>query len=103
MQTAIHVLRYLIGLEQPDTQTTQAECNCLANYAAGKHRLVELGGYEGASMRILGSAMSPKGVLYAVDPFTPGRLGFCWSELIARKEAARTRRNIVFVKQLSRE
>ena len=47
--------------------------------------------------------MSSTGVLYAVDPFTPGRLGFCWSELVARKEASRSRRDIVFVKQLGRD
>ncbi len=103
MQTAVHVLRCLIGLEQPHTQTTQAERDCLAVYAAGKHRLVELGVYEGVSTYILGRAMAPTGVLYAVDPFIPGRLGFCWSELVARKEASRTRRDIVFVKLLSRD
>jgi len=103
MQTAVHALCCLIGLGKPDTQTTQAERNCLAAYAAGKHRLVELGVYEGVTTNVLGSAMSATGVLYAVDPFVPGRLGFCWSELVAKKEAWRTHRKIVFVKLLSRE
>jgi predicted O-methyltransferase YrrM len=103
MKTAIHALRCLIGLDKPDTQTTQAERDCLATYAVGRHRLVELGVYEGVSTNVLASAMSPTGVLYAVDSFLPGRLGFCWSELVARKEVWRSRRDIVFVKLLSRD
>jgi predicted O-methyltransferase YrrM len=102
MRTVIHALGCLIGLEKPDTQTTEAERDCLATYAAGRHRLVEIGVYEGVSTNVLASAMSPTGVLYAVDPFIPGRLGICWSELVARKMALRTRRDIVFVKLLSR-
>jgi predicted O-methyltransferase YrrM len=103
MKTAIHALAYLVGLEPPHTQTTQAERNCLAGYAAEKSRLVELGVYEGVSTNALASAMHPKGLLYAVDPFIPGRLGFCWSELVARREAFRTGKKIVFVKLLSRD
>jgi predicted O-methyltransferase YrrM len=103
MHTAVHALRCLIGLDKPDTQTTQAERDCLAACAAGRHRLVEIGVYEGVSTNVLASAMSPRGILYAVDPFTPGRLGFCWSELVARKEASRSRRDIVFIKLLSRD
>jgi predicted O-methyltransferase YrrM len=104
MKTAIHALGCLIGLGKPHTQTTEAERNCLVAYAAAKHRLVELGVYEGVTTTVLGSAMSPAGVLYAVDPFFPGRLGFCWSELIARKQALHnTHRNIVFMKLLSQD
>ena len=103
MKTAIHALGCLIGLAKPHTQTTQAERNCLAAYAAGKHRIVELGVFEGVATNVLGNSMSSEGVLYAVDPFIPGQLGFCWSELIARKEAWLARRNIVFVKLLSED
>jgi predicted O-methyltransferase YrrM len=103
MRTAIHAIRCLIGLDKPYTQTTGAERNCLATYAAGRHRLVEIGVYEGVSTNILAGAMSPTGILYAVDPFTPGRLGFCWSELVARKEALRSHKNIIFIKLLSRD
>jgi predicted O-methyltransferase YrrM len=103
MNTAIHGIRCLVGLDKPDTQTTQAERDCLAACATGKHRVVEIGVYEGVSTLVMATAMSPRGVLYAVDPFTPGRLGFCWSELVARKEALRSRRNIVFIKQLSQD
>src|SRR2546430_17024549 len=80
MDIAIHALRCLIGLDKPYTQTTDAERHCLATYAVGRHRLLEIGVYEGVSTNVLASAISPTGVLYAVDPFTPGRLGFCWSE-----------------------
>jgi predicted O-methyltransferase YrrM len=103
MHSAIHSLRYLIGLDKADSQTTQAERDCLASYATGRNRLLEIGVYEGASTNVLASAMSLTGVLYAVDPFTPGRLGICWSELIARKEALSSRKHIVFIKLLSRD
>ena len=103
MKTAIPALGCLIGLEKAHTQTTRSERNCLAAYAAAKCRLVELGVYEGVTTNVLGNAMAPSGVLYAVDPFIPGRFGFCWSEIIARKEAWRAHRNIVFVKHLSQD
>jgi hypothetical protein len=35
--------------------------------------------------------MDPAGVLYAVDPFEPGRLGFSLQRVIARREIRRVR------------
>ena len=35
MYTAVHTLRYLIGLDKPHSQTTQAERDCLAAQPEG--------------------------------------------------------------------
>ena len=39
--------------------------------------------------------MAPQGVLYAVDPYAPGRLGFSAHRIIARREVARERNGTV--------
>lgn len=39
--------------------------------------------------------MAPEGILYAVDPFEAGRLGFSTQRIIAHREVARSRRGQV--------
>jgi predicted O-methyltransferase YrrM len=100
---AVHFGRYLVGLDQADTQTTQAERACLAELAAGKRRAVEIGVYEGVGTRTIASRMDPLGVLYAIDPFFEGRLGVCWSELIARREMRKVPARIEVIRAFSYE
>lgn len=100
MKAAVHWLRYLLGRDQPETQTTQAERNCLASFAANSSRSVELGVFEGVSTDVIARSMS-KGILYAVDPFIHGSLGICWSELIARSHANHA--NVEFLKMTSHQ
>jgi DNA-binding CsgD family transcriptional regulator len=52
---ALHFGRYLVGLDQADSQTTQAERACLAELAEGKRRAVEIGVYEGVGTRTIAS------------------------------------------------
>lgn len=96
----IHYARYVIGLDRPHTQTTDAERNCLSRHAAGKQRAIEIGVFEGLSTGIIRRAMEAAGVLYAVDPFPAGRLGLSWQYLIARSELRNT---VKFVRLTSRE
>src|SRR5438477_652847 len=42
-RSAQHALRYFLGLDQAETQTTAAERQCLARYASGRRRIVEIG------------------------------------------------------------
>jgi predicted O-methyltransferase YrrM len=51
--------------------------------------LVELGVWHGVSTSRLRRAMDPDGVLYAVDPYPSGRLGFSFPQFIARREVAK--------------
>jgi predicted O-methyltransferase YrrM len=106
-RTLWHALRYLAGTESPHTQTSERERDALARYAQGRKRAVEIGVYEGATTVTLARAMKGAGggTLYAVDPFFPGRAGFCWSELIARSAVRRAgvADTVAFVKSLSSE
>lgn len=79
-----HFLRVLFGREEPETQTTQAERDCLRKYAHNKTRLVEIGVFEAVTTAILASSMAPTGECFAIDPFQKGRFGVCWSKLITK-------------------
>ena len=79
-KTLGHLMRYYLGLEPASSQTSEAERNALALYAAGRRSLsgdrcvrrtdnLGVGEVDG----------SGEGVLYAIDPFLAGRLGICWS------------------------
>jgi len=81
-----HYIAWKVGLAQATTQTTSAERDCLARYATGRRRLVEIGVWHGVTTKRLRAAMHPRGVLSAVDPFPVGRLGFSVQQHIAHRE-----------------
>jgi predicted O-methyltransferase YrrM len=82
-------LLHTFQLRRADTQTTAAERACIAAYAAGRRRLVEIGVMHGASTRLLCEVMAPDGTLTAIDPFPAGRLGMSFEYAIARREVSR--------------
>lgn len=90
-----HFLQWLVGLAPAETQTTQAERDCLARHAAAKRRLVEIGVWHGVTTARIRSVMAPDAVLYAVDPFPTGRLGVSLQRIIARRQAASIRNGAV--------
>jgi predicted O-methyltransferase YrrM len=83
-----HYLAWTVGLAPATTQTTVAERDCLAQFAADRRHLVEIGVWHGVTTRRLRAAMHPQGVLSAVDPFPVGRLGFSVQQRIAHREVA---------------
>lgn len=89
MRVLPHLLLWSIGLAHAETQTTEAERECLARHAAGRRRVVEIGVWHGVTTKRLRQAMAPNGELLAVDPFPRGRLGFSAQRLIARREVSR--------------
>lgn len=89
MKVFAHLLGWSCGLAPPQTQTTDAERLCLARHARGVQRVVELGVWHGVTTSVLRRSMASDGVLWAVDPFEPGRLGFSAQRLIATREVAR--------------
>lgn len=100
----LHYLFWKIGLASAQTQTTESESECLKRLATGKLRIVEIGVWHGVNTRILANAMSESGILYACDPFFPGKLGFCWYREIAHHEARRDRsKNVQFLEMKSSE
>jgi glycosyltransferase involved in cell wall biosynthesis/predicted O-methyltransferase YrrM len=60
-------------------------------WAAGAHTVVELGVAEGGSAAELRSVMSPRGRLYLVDPYEPGRLGVSMARVVARRTVGEVR------------
>jgi predicted O-methyltransferase YrrM len=85
----IHLIRYKIGLDQAQSQTTQAERDAVAKYASGKMRAAEIGVFEGVTTGVIAKALSDQGELFAIDPFIVGRVGICWGKPIARSETFR--------------
>lgn len=86
---SLHFALWVLGLVPGESATTDAERDCLARYAADRRRVVELGVWHGVSTRRLRSAMDPRGILYAVDPYPPGRLGFSFQQIIGHREVSR--------------
>jgi predicted O-methyltransferase YrrM len=91
MRVATHFALWTLGLSPAETQTSEAERQFLAESAKGRKRLVEIGVWHGVTTARLRAAMAPTGVLFAVDPFPPGRLGFSMQALIAHREVKRVR------------
>jgi len=67
----------------PHSQTTIREREALKKYSKGKRRGVEIGVYEGVTTCLIAEGLAQDGVLYSIDPFLGGRMGICWSKLIA--------------------
>jgi predicted O-methyltransferase YrrM len=91
MRVAEHFVLWALGQAKAETQTTEAERAALARAVSGRRRAVEIGVWHGVTTSRLRSAMDPTGVLYAVDPFEPGRMGFSFQWVIAHREVARVK------------
>jgi predicted O-methyltransferase YrrM len=97
-------MRYRLGLVSADTQTTAAERACLARYAAGRRRLVEIGVMHGATTALLRSVMASDGVITGIDRHPPGRLFVSFERLTAKHELARhPRGRAVLLREWSHE
>jgi predicted O-methyltransferase YrrM len=102
-RAALHTLRYLAGWDGPATQTTEAERQALAEHAAGRRRAIEIGVFEGFNTELIARELASDGRLFAIDPFLPGKLGFCWSKVIARRQISRAGLSgrVTFVRAMS--
>lgn len=90
MRVLTHFLLWNAGLAPAETQTSESERACLARHAAGRRRLVEVGVWHGVTTCRLRRAMHAEGVLFGVDPYPPGRLGFSAQRVIARREVEKS-------------
>ena len=104
MKALAHFVRFVIGVDQPDSQVTERELSLLRKYASESRTIVEIGCYEGKTSAALAEASPHLETLYSVDPFLRGRLGICYGELIARMHCRRRGvKNIEFIKAFSHE
>jgi predicted O-methyltransferase YrrM len=90
LRVLTHFLLWNAGLARAETQTSESERACLARHAAGRRRLVEVGVWHGVTTCRLRRAMNAEGILFGVDPYPPGRLGFSAQRVIARREVEKS-------------
>jgi predicted O-methyltransferase YrrM len=95
----LHYVRYRLGLDEAETQTTPAERALLRELAAGARTIVEIGAFEGVSTRAMREAMPRDAQLYAVDPFVVNRYGFSVQHAIFWHEAGRSANSRVILKR----
>lgn len=84
-----HLLLWQLGLAKSETQTTEAERDCLARHASDKRMLAEIGVYHGVTTCRMRKAMDSTGVLIAIDPYPKQRLGFSAQRVVARREVSK--------------
>jgi predicted O-methyltransferase YrrM len=90
-QSFFHYLGVLLGVSQPETQTTPREREALAKYASGAATVVEIGVFEGVNTVILSKAMRKDGKTFGIDPFFKGGLGVCYHKMITETHLKRNK------------
>ncbi len=102
MKSAVHACKVALGLEQPESQVSDEELDCLLGYATDARVIVEIGTFEGKTTSVL--AKHSIGKVYSIDPCFKGRLGVSYGEIIAKTHCRKQRlRNVEFIKGYSYE
>lgn len=89
MSALIDFFLWKLGLKSAETQTSTEERACLSKHVRARERVVEIGVWHGVTTCVLRNAMSTGGVLFAVDPYPTGLLGFSTQKVIANNEVRR--------------
>lgn len=87
----LHWLLHAAGRAPAKTQVHPEELAALLRYAAGARHAVEIGVYHGATTARLRAVLAADGLLTAIDPHPPGRLGVSFERAVAQREVARAR------------
>lgn len=87
----VHLVRVILGLDQPDTQTTAPEREALKKYATGASTAIEIGVYEGINTAVISKALGQDGRTFGIDPFFKGSLGICYHKVVAKLHLKRNR------------
>lgn len=95
MRVLYHFILWRIGFEKPETYYTPRECERLEHYARGQRSLAELGCWQGVNTARLRRVMHSEGMLFAIDPYSKGRLGFSAAEIIAKEEVGKIKNGSV--------
>ena len=104
-RTFLHMILCVSGLQAAHSQTTDRERDVLRKYSKGRQRGVEIGVYEGVTTCLIAEELARGGLLYSIDPFIKGRMGVCWSKLIATSMIWRSglRERVQLVRKYSHE
>jgi predicted O-methyltransferase YrrM len=96
----LHFAKWLFGLAPAEVWTTRAERECLVRHVSGRRKVVEVGVWHGGTSKSLRAAIAHDGILYAVDPYPPGRLGVSIPRIVGRSEVARVGNgDVVWIRQ----
>jgi predicted O-methyltransferase YrrM len=92
---ALRLVLVALHLSSGRSDHSEEEYACLRDWAAGRGTAVEIGVAEGRGTALIRTAIARDGVVFAVDPFPAGRLGFSPARLIARTRVRRASRRPV--------
>jgi predicted O-methyltransferase YrrM len=97
MRVSFHFILWHLNLAKPNTwPPREAEYFAfIERWARGRKRLVEIGCWQGVTTAQMRRAMVSDGVIYAVDPYEPGRLNVSFSRIIAHRTVAKVPRGQV--------
>lgn len=84
MKSLIHFAKFILAIDSPSSQVTDAELQLLIQHSRGAMVIVEIGCFEGKTSAALAINNPELRKLYSIDPFFTGRLGVCYGEWIAR-------------------
>jgi len=99
----LHYVRVIIGVDFPETQTTEMERQMLSKFLQGRKCIIEIGVFEGFTTRWLSFKADPDAIVYGIDPFFKGRLGISWGEKIAIRynRKALKEKKVIFIERFS--
>ena len=99
----LHFFRFLLGIDQPLSQTTEKERLVIAKFASQASVCAEIGVYEGVNTVNIAQRLFKSGKLYAIDPFFKGSLGISYCQKIAYYYAKKNHvlNSIIFIKNFS--
>ena len=82
-KNVLHYIKCIMGIDKPVTQTTKNEQKALYKYSKLAKFIVEIGVFEGYNTREFALNSSNDTVIFAIDPFIKGSLGFSYLKAIA--------------------
>lgn len=82
-KTFLHVIKCILQIDLPSSQTSDAERILLKTYANGAIHAAEIGVFEGLNTANIAKVLSKNGTLYGIDPFFKGKLGVSYGKIIA--------------------
>lgn len=101
----LHLIKTLLKIEKPITQTSAPEQELIKKYTKNKLTAVEIGVFEAVNTALIAESLNDNGKLYAIDPFFKVSLGFSYQKIISYKNIKRAhqQKKLVWLEGLSNE
>lgn len=85
-KTLLHFINFFLGFDSIKTQTSKKEQTAMLPYIKNASTIVEIGVFEGYNTREFALHSNDEAIVYAIDPFFKGSLGFNYGKIMAKKE-----------------